>query len=125
MSIEFLEATREAIRDPAVLTDAPNVCGLPNLEGFVEHRHDQSVLTIMAQRWGIRTFRAPSHPPELEKQDGAPGPYKRLFYQHKKRDVTKLRYAWNLISGAYDNRWLELRPRRIAKRGFRLLGWRF
>ena len=31
--------------DPRILTDAPNTCGLDNLPGFAEHRHDQSVLT--------------------------------------------------------------------------------
>jgi hypothetical protein len=31
--------------DPRIITDAPNTCGLDNLPGFVEHRHDQSVLT--------------------------------------------------------------------------------
>jgi hypothetical protein len=31
--------------DPRIVTDAPNTCGLNNLPGFVEHRHDQSVLT--------------------------------------------------------------------------------
>jgi hypothetical protein len=31
--------------DPRIITDAPNTSGLNNLPGFVEHRHDQSVLT--------------------------------------------------------------------------------
>ncbi len=36
-----------------VLTDAPNHCGLPNLEGFKDHRHDQSVLTNLKIKHNI------------------------------------------------------------------------
>lgn len=28
-----------------ILTDLPNICNLPNVNSFVEHRHDQSILT--------------------------------------------------------------------------------
>ncbi len=31
--------------DPRIITEDDNVCGLPNLDGFKEHRYDQSVLT--------------------------------------------------------------------------------
>lgn len=34
----------------SVLTDAPNVCGLPNLDGFQDHRHDQAVLALMTMK---------------------------------------------------------------------------
>jgi hypothetical protein len=40
----------ESCLDRRVLTDDPNTCGLPNLPGFVDHRHDQSVLSILAKR---------------------------------------------------------------------------
>lgn len=30
---------------PSIVTDQDNICGLPNLEGFKDHRHDQSILT--------------------------------------------------------------------------------
>lgn len=43
-----------------VLTDAANVCGLPDTPGFVEHRHDQSILSLLAIRNGLPSFRHPS-----------------------------------------------------------------
>ena len=33
------------------------VCGLPDLPGFVENRGDQSVLSLLAHKHGLRTFR--------------------------------------------------------------------
>jgi hypothetical protein len=59
-SLEFARAFLRFCEDPAILTDAPNVCGLPDLEGFVDHRHDQSVLSILAVKQGITLHRHPS-----------------------------------------------------------------
>jgi hypothetical protein len=44
----------------AIVTDEPNVCGLRNLPQFIDHRHDQSVLAVLAAREGIPYFRHPS-----------------------------------------------------------------
>lgn len=32
-------------KNSAVITDDPNICGMGNLPGFKDHRHDQSILT--------------------------------------------------------------------------------
>ncbi|MGD1091298.1 MAG: hypothetical protein ABSB35_04800 [Bryobacteraceae bacterium] len=50
----------ESCRDRRILTDEPNTCGLPNLPGFVDHRHDQSVLSLLARRENSELFRHPS-----------------------------------------------------------------
>lgn len=46
----FLAAWQAACEDPRCLTDAPNTLGLPDYPGFTDHRHDQSVLTLLAYR---------------------------------------------------------------------------
>jgi uncharacterized protein YndB with AHSA1/START domain len=43
-----------------LLTDAANVCGLPNLPEFITHRWDQSVLALLARREDLELFRHPS-----------------------------------------------------------------
>ncbi len=55
----FLAEWFDAATDERVLTDMPNTMGLENLEGFREHRHDQSILTILALRHGIRALPNP------------------------------------------------------------------
>ena len=47
---EFVETWLACCADERVLTDMPNECGLPNLFGFVEHRHDQAVLSVLLWR---------------------------------------------------------------------------
>jgi hypothetical protein len=66
-----------AMRDPRTLTDQPNQCGLPNLAGFIEHRHDQSVLTIVAARNGV-----PVLPMPMSGRSGEV-PYGAVFLQHR------------------------------------------
>jgi len=49
----LVEDWLRACEDPRVLTDAPNEMGEANLPGFVAHRHDQSVLSLLSKRAGI------------------------------------------------------------------------
>lgn len=56
MAAEYLALAQ----DPRLLTDQPNQCGLPNYDGFVEHRHDQSLLSLLSNKWGIEAFRDPT-----------------------------------------------------------------
>lgn len=44
-SLDILSEQIEWCSDRRIITDDSNVCGLENLPGFKDHRHDQSVLT--------------------------------------------------------------------------------
>lgn len=50
----FLEAWIQACSDPRILTDIENTQGLPNLPGFIDHRHDQSVLSLLAYKFNAK-----------------------------------------------------------------------
>jgi hypothetical protein len=56
----FIREWLEFCLDDRIITDRPNTCGLPNLPGFIEHRHDQSVLAILARKHAVEVFRDPS-----------------------------------------------------------------
>lgn len=43
-------------QDYRIITDAPNTCGLDNYEGFVENRHDQSILSILMRKYDVATI---------------------------------------------------------------------
>lgn len=57
---EFIAEWLASCQDFRVLTDEPNACGLPNLPGFQSHRHDQSILSVLAKRRGFELFAYPS-----------------------------------------------------------------
>lgn len=47
---EFLDLWLLACADPRALTDQANELGLPNYPDFIDHRHDMSLLTLLAYR---------------------------------------------------------------------------
>ena len=73
----FLLDLQDAMRDPRLLCDGPNTCGLPNLEGFREHRHDQSITTILAMKHGIETVPSPKRVVKRHAVTGAQSPIRR------------------------------------------------
>ena len=80
---EFVAKWLAAMSDERVLTDAPNRAGLPNFPGFRDHRHDQSVLTILATRENIDIFRDPAY-----KRNSVLMPnshYGTLIFSHRKK----------------------------------------
>jgi uncharacterized protein YndB with AHSA1/START domain len=70
---------------PRLLTDQPDRCQHSNLPGFIEHRHDQSILSLLAARDGIEIFRHPSQYGNHLKDEPyrRPGEWKRYAYGAK------------------------------------------
>lgn len=59
-SQKFLEDWLSFSLDYRILTDSENELGLQNLPEFVEHRHDQSILSILKIKWSLPLFRDPT-----------------------------------------------------------------
>lgn len=56
----YLDEVLRYAQDIRVISDNPNVMGLPDYEGFTDHRHDQSVISLMSKKYGFKRFRDPS-----------------------------------------------------------------
>jgi hypothetical protein len=51
----FVDQWLHYAQDPRILTDMPNQCGHDDLPGFREHRHDQSIFSLLNKKhdlWG-------------------------------------------------------------------------
>jgi hypothetical protein len=83
---EFVSQLAEAMASDVRLTDRPNIHGLPNRSGFVEHRHDQSILTVLAHQRGAALFRDPSQFGHWESESRGDSPYSQVFHLHRRRD---------------------------------------
>jgi hypothetical protein len=46
--------------DRRAITDDPNILGKPNLRGYLQHRWDQAILSVLAVKHSIETFRNPT-----------------------------------------------------------------
>jgi hypothetical protein len=58
-TMEFVAEWQRYASNENILTDLPNISG-PNLEAYQDHRHDQSVLSLLAQQHRIPLYRSPS-----------------------------------------------------------------
>ena len=59
-AIGLVQEWLEYCQNYAIMNDGPNSCGEENLPGFVQHRNDQSVLSLLAIRHNLELFRDPS-----------------------------------------------------------------
>lgn len=110
----FVSDLCEAMSDTRALTDIQNVLGEPNLPGFCEHRHDQSILTIQAKRLGGPLFPDPSqygpwgdHDMQSGIDDGIPvptTPYRKTFFLHRTRDFCLLKHTLFRATKFYTGR---------------------
>jgi hypothetical protein len=56
-TVKFIDEYLHYCSDYRIVTDSPNECGLPNLPDFVDHRHDQSILTNLCVKHNISRFK--------------------------------------------------------------------
>jgi hypothetical protein len=59
-SIQFVDEWLRYAQDERILTDLENQLSYENYEGFVAHRHDQSIFSILSKKYGIVAYRDPS-----------------------------------------------------------------
>jgi hypothetical protein len=60
LTIQFLEQWLAFSSNEHILTDIPNTGGKSNLPGFIQHRWDQSVLSLLAHKFQLPLFRMPT-----------------------------------------------------------------
>ena len=76
---DFFQEVLSYAQDIRVISDRPNVMGKKNYPDFIDHRHDQSVISLISKKRGIKKFRDPSqygiinhYPKEVEERSTYP-----------------------------------------------------
>jgi hypothetical protein len=59
-SLQFAAEWLAAAENPRLLTGRQGELGLPNYDGFTDHRHDQSLYSLLTKRHGLVAYRSPS-----------------------------------------------------------------
>jgi hypothetical protein len=59
-AMKFVEEWLNYSKDERIVTDIDNVLRLPNYDGFVEHRHDQSIFSLLAKKYKLKVYCDPS-----------------------------------------------------------------
>jgi hypothetical protein len=65
-TLKFINELLFYCGDYRIITDSPNQCGLPNLYGVRDHRHDQSILTNLSIKYGLQRFKQPTQYGEID-----------------------------------------------------------
>lgn len=59
-SLEVVNTWLTYVQDERIVTDLPNQCGVPEDPRFIDHRHDQSVFSLLTKKYGIQSYTDPS-----------------------------------------------------------------
>ena len=59
-SMEFVDELLHLAQDERMITDVENRCGYPNYPEFREHRHDQSIFSLLTKKHDLVSYRDPS-----------------------------------------------------------------
>ena len=60
-SRSFIQEWLDYVQDPRIVTDCENQLGLENYPGFIENRHDQTVLSLLVKKHKLPTLRGHTH----------------------------------------------------------------
>lgn len=81
-NISFLTEWLTYMKDSRIVTYEPNTCGLPNLPDYIDHRHDQAVLSLLNLKHGRELYREPTQYSNSEMHLFTNSPYNQLFDHH-------------------------------------------
>ena len=56
-SIKFIDEYLSLTQDYSLITDVENSLGSPNYNGFIAHRHDQSIFSLLTKKYKLEAFR--------------------------------------------------------------------
>jgi hypothetical protein len=80
-SFSFISEWLTYAQDSRALTDNPNVLGKKNYDGFIDHRHDQSIVSLLAKKWKLIQYTDPSQWGENFSR-----PFPTVFWHHRLKD---------------------------------------
>lgn len=87
-TINFVKEWMTYSQDERIVTDMPNVLGQSNYEGFVEHRHDQSIFSLLIKKYKIQVYRDPAQHGNLERSLYPASAYPQLLLSTRQMNTT-------------------------------------
>lgn len=110
---DFFQEVLSYAQDIRIISDRPNTMGKENYPDFIDHRHDQSVISLISKKRGIKKFRDPSqygiinhYPKEVEERST----YPQIIDSHRLnvRSLIELRFRRTKIMTAVHKFWKKV-----------------
>lgn len=87
LATEFSEEFLSYSQDIRLITDQDNKMGRPNYSGFNEHRHDQSIFSLLTKKYRLEAFRNPAQWGNDKKEAYTNSTYGQIIvHTHMRRD---------------------------------------
>ncbi len=87
-SINFINEWLKYIQDERIVTDIENTLGVKNYKEFKEHRHDQSIFSLLCKKYNLQSFPDPTQFGNKERSRLKDNRLKQIFH-HTKADKKK------------------------------------
>ena len=84
-TMDFINENLNYAQDERVITNLKNQCGYRNYPGFREHRHDQSIFSLLLKKHDLPVYRDPSQLGNDVKQFYPNSNYEQLISHTRKR----------------------------------------
>lgn len=88
--IKFFNEFLMYAQDPRIITDKINQIGKSNYPGFISHRHDQSIFSLLTKKYRLKGFRMPTQLGSYFFQEYPDSKYGELIF-HSRRGKYSLR----------------------------------
>ena len=105
-TMDFINEFLFFAQDERIITDIENQCGYLNYPGFKEHRHDQSIFSLLTKKYNLPAYRDPSQFGNKEKQYYTNSDYDQIIEHTRERHVPffsrvtrKIQRLTNISSG--------------------------
>lgn len=86
-------------QDERIITDLENQCGHSNYPEFEEHRHDQSIFSLLTKKYGLDAYRDPSQWGNGRKESYPNSQYEQLIEHTRERNVSFFRKVIGKFTG--------------------------
>lgn len=93
-ALEWLQLAQNA----QLLTDTRNKYGMPNYDGFQEHRHDQSIFSLLCKKYNQPPFRDPSGFGNKKVQEYPHCKYPQIIEHNRKKEAN----IWNKVKSKFS-----------------------
>lgn len=90
-TVRFLREWLSYCCDIRIISDDPNTCGLQDYPDFVQNRYDQTVLSLLAKKYGYKGYR----PVDVKAQKN--DPYPQVIVRTRFRNCNPIKYRLKVI----------------------------
>lgn len=86
--MKFVDEWLSLAQDERIITDLENQMGFPNYDDFIEHRHDQSLFSLLTKKYNLKAYRDPSQYGNIFFDMYPHSKYSQLLFLTRQRNIS-------------------------------------